>query len=318
MARAIWSGTISFGLVSIPVKLYSATDPKDVRFHQFEEGTGKRIRYKRVAEDTDREVDYEDIVKGYEASKDEFVIVTPEELEAAAPEKTRMIEIEDFVGLEDIDPIYYEKTYYLAPQEDSGASKPYALLLQSMERTGRVGIGRFVLRSKEYLAAVRPRDGILVLETMFFADEIRDRSEIEGVPVRSKVSGRELDMARQLIDSLSTDWDPQKYRDTYRERVLELVEDKAKGREIVVPERPGEGKVVDIMEALRASIEATKKGERPSAAPDAGRKERARREEARLEDLTKDELLERAGDLEISGRSKMTKDELVRAVRKAS
>jgi DNA end-binding protein Ku len=264
MARAIWGGAISFGLVAVPVKLYPATEQKDIQFHQFKEGTRQRIRYKRVSEETGREVDYQNIVKGYEVDKGKFVIVTPEELEGVAPEKTRTIEIEDFVPLEEIDPIYYEKTYYLAPEDEAGAKKAYALLLESMEKEGQVAIGRFVMRTKEYLAAIRPMDGILALETMYFPDEIRRASEVENVPVRAKADPRQMKMARQLIGSLATSWDPQRYHDEYRERVLKLIRDKAKGKEVVLPEAPEPTKVADLMEALRQSIEATKKGERPA------------------------------------------------------
>src|SRR5438093_5232044 len=269
--RAIWSGTISFGLVSVPVKLYPATEQKDIRFHQFKEGTRQRIRNKRVSEQTGREVEYEDIVKGYEVEKGKFVIVTPEELGSVAPEKTRTIEIEDFVDLGDIDPIYYEKTYYLAPEDQAGAKKAYALLLQAMAASGKVAIGRFVMRTKEYLAAIRPMDGMLALETMFFPDEVRETSEIDGVPVRGKPDDRQLKMAKQLIDSLATDWQPGKYHDEYRERVLKLIRDKAKGKEVVLPEAEAAPTVADLMEALRASIEATKKGQRPAEAARAGR-----------------------------------------------
>jgi DNA end-binding protein Ku len=275
MPRAIWSGAISFGLVAVPVKLYPATEQKDIRFHQFKEGTRQRIRNKRVSEQTGREVEYEDIVKGYEAEKGKYVIVTPEELASIAPEKTRTIEIEDFVDLSDIDPIYFEKTYYLAPEDEAGAKKAYALLLKAMEDEGKVAIGRFVMRTKEYLAAVRPMDGILVLETMFFPDEIRQPSEIENVPVRARVEDRQMKMAKQLIGTLATDWDPKRYHDQYRERVLKLIRDKAKGKEVVMPEPEETTKVGDLMEALRQSIEATKKGRRPAEAAAEGNGRRA-------------------------------------------
>src|SRR5439155_10159021 len=239
---------------------------------QFKEGTDQRIRNKRVSEATGREVDFHDIVKGSEVEKGKFVIVTPEELESVAPEGNRTIEIEDFIDLSEIDPIYFEKTYYLAPDAEGGAQKAYALLLRAMADEGKVAIGRFVMRTKEYLAAIRPMDGVLALETMFFPDEIRDASEVENVPVRSQAGDRELKMAKQLIGSLSTDWDPQRYHDEYRERVLKLIRDKAKGKEVVLPEGgPAETKVKDLMDALRQSIEATKKGRRPvQAAAQAG------------------------------------------------
>jgi DNA end-binding protein Ku len=272
MARAIWSGTIGFGLVSVPVKLYPATEQKDIRFHQFKEGTDQRIRNKRVSEGTGREVAYEDIVKGYEVDKGRFVVVTPEELEAVAPEKTRTIEVADFVDLADIDPIYYEKTYYLAPEDDTGAKKAYALLMKAMDDEGKVAIGRFVMRSKEYLVAVRPLNGVLVLQTMLFPDEIRSTSEVENIPVRVKANERELKMAKQLIGSLSTEWDPSRYHDEYRARVLKLIRAKAKGKEVVLPEAPAPSKVTDLMDALRQSIEATKKGKRTPAKKATARK----------------------------------------------
>jgi DNA end-binding protein Ku len=279
MPRAIWSGAISFGLVAVPVKLHPATEQKDIQFHQFKEGTQQRIKYKRVAEDSGREVDFEDIVKGYEVEKGKFVIVTPEELEGVAPERTKTIEIEDFVQLAEIDPIYFEKAYYLAPQGEAGAEKAYALLLKAMESEEMVAVGRFVMRTKEYLVTIRPKDEVLMLETMFFPDEIRATDEIEGLPVKGRVTDRELRMARQLIDSLATEWDASKYHDQYRERVLKLIKDKAKGKEVVLPEAPTPTKVADLMEALRQSIEATKKGVRP-ASPADGRRKATRRSTA--------------------------------------
>ncbi len=268
MARAIWSGSVSFGLVTIPVKLYPATDPQDVQFHQFEKDTGKRIHYKRVAGQGNKEVAYDDIVKGYEASKGEFVIVTPQELESVEPTRTRTIEIEDFVDLDEIDPIYYEKTYFLAPDRNAGAGKPYALLHKAMEQANKVAIGRFVLRTKEYLAAIRPMDGVLALETMFFADEIREAKDVEGLPARASVSKRELDVALQLIDAQAREWDPSRYEDRYRDAVLKVMRAKAKGKEIVVEKGAEPEKVEDLMDALRLSVEQIKKGKpaRPAKA----------------------------------------------------
>ncbi|MFP5327353.1 MAG: Ku protein, partial [Acidimicrobiia bacterium] len=211
MARSIWTGAISFGLVNVPVKLYSATEDKDIHFNQFQKGTGERIRYKRVAESSGDEVDYDDIVKGYEFSKGRFVMVEPEELEAVEPGKSRTIEIEDFVELDDVDPIYFEKTYYLAPQDGNGADKAYALLREAMEKANKVAIGRFVMRTKQYLVALRPQGKLLLLETMFFPDEIRATKELEDLAKGAKVSDRELKVAEQLIDSLTSDWNPERY-----------------------------------------------------------------------------------------------------------
>ncbi len=261
MARAIWSGAISFGLVNVPVKLFSATEAKDVSFHQFQEGTGQRIRYRRVAEESGEEVGFDDIVKGYEIDKGRHVLVTPDELESVDPGRSHTIEIEDFVDLDEIDPVYFEKTYYLAPAKGAGADKSYALLRQAMEDANKVAIARFVLRTKQYLAAVRPARGALVLETMFFADEVRDPAQdIDDLPGDDVELGeRELRIAGQLIESLSSDWEPERYHDTYRERVLELIARKAEGDEIVT-ERAAEddGKVVDLMAALEASVAAAR------------------------------------------------------------
>jgi DNA end-binding protein Ku len=321
MARAIWSGSIGFGLVSIPVRLYTATKKRDVRFHELQGGTGQRIRHKRVAEETDAEVEYEDVVKGFEVDKDEYVIVTPEELEAAKPEATHTIEIRDFVALSEIDPIHFEKSYYVGPQEGTGAERPYALLLRAMQERGKVGIGSFVMREKEHLAAIRPMDGALVLETMFFPDEVRGIDEIENLPKDVDVDARQLRMALELIDSLSSPWEPERYRDTYRKRVLELIERKAEGRTIVTQEPAKPGKIGDLMEALRASVEAAKQdrkaGTKASAQGRSGRKPVGRRKDD-LAQLSREELYERAQRLGIPGRSGMNKDELIAALQKAS
>src|SRR3954464_5445459 len=230
MARAIWSGTISFGLVNVPVKLYSAVHSKDLQFHQFDP-KGNRIQYKRVSEKSGREVDYSDIVKGYEVKKGQYVMVDPDELAAYKPESTKTIDISDFVDLDEIDPIYYENTYYLAP-DGKGADKAYNLLLESMEKQGKAAVGKVVIRTKQYLSAIRPLDGVLALSTMRFADEVVPASEVDGATGKdASVSKREVDMASQIIDSLTTEWDPSRYHDTYREQVLELLKKKAKGEE---------------------------------------------------------------------------------------
>ncbi|MEN3272932.1 MAG: end-binding protein Ku, partial [Actinomycetota bacterium] len=234
MPRAIWSGTISFGLVNVPVKLHTATEEKDVAFHQFSE-KGDRIKNKRVSEKTGREIDFKDIVKGYEVSKGKFVIVTPEELESVDPGPRRTIEIEDFVELSEIDPIYYVKTYYLAPDKSEGASRAYALLREAMSKSDKVAVGRFVMRTKQYLVALRPLDKVLTLTTLYFSDEVRDWRDLD-VPGAIKLQPREMEIAERLIDSLTTKWKPEKYDDTYRARVLKLMKDKAKGKEIVLEE----------------------------------------------------------------------------------
>jgi DNA end-binding protein Ku len=259
MARAIWSGALSFGLVNIPVKLFSAVSRKTVRFHQLDREDNQRIQQRRVNPRTGEEVPYENLVKGYEVGPDRYVVITSEELEALEPEKTRTIDIEDFVELSQIDPIYFDHPYYLLP--DTGAAKAYRLLADAMEESGRVAIARIVLRSKEHLVAIRPRDGVLTMETMLFSDEVVSPDDLDELPeAKGKTSKRELEMARQLIDSLAGDFEPEKYRDEYRERVLDLIERKAEGEEIVV-EAPREEpqKVPDLMAALEASIAAAKR-----------------------------------------------------------
>src|SRR5919198_897287 len=258
MPRAIWSGPISFGLVNVPVKLYSAVNRKTVRFNQLNKDTGNRIQQKRVDPETGDEVSYEQIVKGYELTKDRYVVITPEELDALDPEKTRTIDIEDFVDLDEIDPVYYDHPYYLVP--DKGATKAYGLLLGAMKEAGKVAIARVVIRSKEQLVAIRPGEGdVLMMETMLFHDEVVPSDDLDELPSAKelKASDRELKMAQQLIDSLSSEFDPSRYRDEYRDKVLDLIERKASGEEIAVqPEAPQPARVPDLMAALEASLAA--------------------------------------------------------------
>jgi DNA end-binding protein Ku len=260
MARAIWSGTISFGLLNVPVKLYSAVSRKTIRFNELRESDSSRIRHKRVAEADDKEVPYEDIVRGYEISPDHYVVFAREELEKLTPEKTRAIEIQDFVNIEQIDPIYFDSPYYLAPAE--GAEKAYGLLVKAMDSAGKAAIARFVLRNKEHLAAIRPMDGVLTLTTMRFADEVVSPKELDDVLPDSapRVEKREREMAEKLIDSLAGDFEPDKYRDEYREQLLSLIEQKASGKEIVVQEgeEPEPTKAPDLMAALEESLAAVK------------------------------------------------------------
>ena len=256
MARSIWRGAISFGLVNVPVKLYSAVSKKTVRFNQLHDADGVRIQQKRVCPADGEEVPYENIVKGYEIAPDKYVIITPEELEALDPKKTRTIDIEDFVDVAEIDPLYYEHPYYLVP--DTGASKAYTLLLDALRDTNKVAIARVVLRSKEYLTAIRPAGDVLTMETMLFADELVPSDNLDELPDDdSRATDRELAMARQLIESQATEFDPSKYRDEYRERVLDLIERKAQGEDVSVQaevEEPAE--VPDLMAALEASLAA--------------------------------------------------------------
>lgn len=254
MPNAIWSGSISFGLVSVPVKLYPATRSRDLSFHQIEEGTGARIRYRKVSEKTGEEVPNDRIVRGFEIERGRHVILDRDELEQLTPKATHTIDIEDFVDLGEIDPLYFETPYYVVPEEK--AAKPYRLLVETMTRLGKVAIGRVVIRAKERLVAIRPLDGVLCVETMRYADEVLPRDRLEGLPASEVgVSERELGMAAQLVEALSDHFDPSRYHDEYREQVRALIDKKAAGEEIVVePEAPEPGKVIDLMTALRESL----------------------------------------------------------------
>ncbi|HEY4426927.1 MAG TPA: Ku protein [Solirubrobacteraceae bacterium] len=260
MPRAIWTGAISFGLVTVPVKLYSAVDRKTVRFHQLSGKTGIRVAQKRVDPQTDEEVPYQEIVKGYEIAPDRYVRIEPAELDALEPRKTKTIEIEEFVELSQIDPIYYDHPYYLAP--GPGGAKPYRLLLEAMEETGRVAIARVVIRSKEQLVAVRPMGIALGMATMLFPDEVLPPDRLDEIKEAAdvKTTKRELEIAEQLIESLAADFEPDKFRDTYRAEVLSLIERKAEGKEIAVqpPAEEVAAPAPDLMSALKASLDAVR------------------------------------------------------------
>ncbi len=260
MARAIWSGSISFGLLNVPVKLYSAVARRSIALREIRESDSARIKHRRVAEGTDEEVPYEEIVKAFELTPGRYVPLSKDEMAALAPEKTRAVEVLDFVDLDEIDPIYFDSPYYLGPAD--GAEKAYSLLAKAMESSGKVAIARFVFRNKEHLAAIRTSGGVLTLTTMRFADEVVPASELEEVlPEKApKVAKREQEMAEQLIESLSTAFDPTAYRDEYREQLLGLIERKAEGKEIVAPEgeEPKATKAPDLMAALEESIAAIK------------------------------------------------------------
>jgi DNA end-binding protein Ku len=267
MARAIWTGAISFGLVNVPVKLYSATSPKSVRFHQISSKTGARIRQKRVDPSTDEEVAYDEIVKGFELTPDRYVLIEPEELEALDPKATKTIDIEEFVNLDEIDPIYYDHSYYLAPT--AGGAKAYRLLLDAMRESGKVAIGRVVIRSKQQLCALRPTEEVMALSTMLFGDEVLAPERIDELDAvqEAEASDRELTMAEQLIDSLSAEFDPTKFKDDYRERVLDLIERKAAGEEIAVqPEAEDTTPAPDLMAALEASLAEVRSGDEDTPA----------------------------------------------------
>jgi DNA end-binding protein Ku len=315
MAQAVWTGDLGFGLVNIPVRLYTATSPKRVRWHQYEAGTGRRIRYRRVAEGpepdhigrptrgdyedpalsgpkeatgteslgpdegrapeprhletvtphdpigSETEVAWTDIVRGYEVEPGRVVTVHPDELESVAPERSRMLEVELFVDLNDIDPVHFEKSYFVVPQRGAATERPYWLLYRAMQDAGKVAVGRFVMRTKEYLVAVRPAEHLLMLETLFYADEIRDPMHLWIPPVQEP-SERELDLARQFVEGLDGPWEPERHRDEHRERLLDLIHSKS-GFAVQGPE-PDEGQppgatVTDLMEALKASVDAAKR-----------------------------------------------------------
>ena len=321
MARAIWTGSISFGLVTIPVGVYSATDDHAIHFHQLERGTGDRIRNRRVNERTQREVDYADIVKGRDLGGGEYVVVEREELDAIAPGRSRSLDIDGFVGLDEIDPVYFQRTYWLAPGGES-SRKPYQLLATALERLNRVGIATFVMRGKEYLAAIRADGDVLALQTLYFADEVRDPADLDNVPGKRAKGGsdKELDMATGLIESMSAPWKPEQSRDSYQDRVQKLIEDKRKGREIVTESEPAEPTgMSDLLEALQRSVEAARGGAKKGAAEKKKPKKRkGKRAGPDLSAASKSELLAMARELKVSGRSSMSRDQLVDALRAAS
>ncbi|GAA4079748.1 Ku protein [Streptomyces shaanxiensis] len=346
MARAIWTGVITFGMVSVPVGLYTAIEDHTVHFHQLQRGTADRIRNRRVNERTGKEVKAEDIVKGFEVTEGEYVIVEPDELDEIAPGRSRTIDISDFVDLADIEPVYFERTYYIAPRSKE-YTKVYQLLCAALEESGKVGIATFVMRGKQYLTALRAEDQVLVLQTLHWADEVRDPAqELPELPSRRAGKGKELDMAIQLINALDMPWDPGRYHDTYQEKVRELVRAKAEGQETAAAEEaPQATNVVDLMTALQGSLDqaqgtrakkptaprqkktARKAVRRPGAkgkataekAPSKSRTSSKRGQGGKneLQQLSKTELYQRATDQNIAGRSKMSREELVDALARA-
>ncbi|MEV4645813.1 Ku protein [Saccharopolyspora sp. NPDC049357] len=304
MPRKIWTGSINFGLVTIPVGLYAATEDHTIQFHQYQRGTTDRIRYKRVNETTGDEVGYNDIVKGREHG-DGIITVEQSELDEIAPGRSRTIDISTFVDLGEIDPVHFQKTYWLAPNSKEHY-RPYNLLRRAMEQTGQAGIATFVLRGKQYLTAVRADADVLALNTLYFADEIRDPADLVGdQPEQSKPTDKELQMATTIIESMSGEWQPEEYSDTYTERVEELLAEKARGGEVQAAEAPPQPTdVIDLTEALRRSVDEARKGRKPAPSED-------------LSELTKTELDDRAKQLGIKGRSKMKRAELEQAVAEA-
>ena len=315
MPRSVWTGALRFGLVTIPVALYPATEPKDVRFHLYDRETGRRVRYRRVvdaeptdardideregfgedveradepdaeasrAEGTERppdrdeggaggprevEIGYDDLVRGVEVDPGQAVFLEPGEIEEARPQRSRMIDIEEFVDLGDVDPVYFEKSYYVAPGRDAGGEKPYALLLRALERRGRAGIGRFVLRTKPHLVAVRPMNGVIALETLFFGDEVRPAEPLVRGLERVQVSDRELELAEQLVEMLAAEWDPDRHADEYREGLLRMIAEKTPSvvRHGETEPSPEPSRVEELMDALRRSVEAVKEEQRDGA-----------------------------------------------------
>ena len=325
MSRAMWTGMLSFGLVSIPVGLHSATEEHELEFHQFEQGTSDRIRNKRINERTGQEVPFARIVKGVDVGGGDLVIVSRDELEQVAPGRSRLLSIVQFVDLGEINPLYFQKTYYLAPTGD-GSAKPYRLLLEALARTNRAAIASFVMREKEYVAAIRADGDVLTLSTLHFADEVRDpHQELGDLPDGTQVRSNELDMAVQLIESLAGPWDPSQYRDTYADRVRELVESKRTGGEVVAaPEAPQATEVVNLMDVLRRSVQEAATRRQASAPggdqvpPTPGAQASADQGDAdELANQSKADLGRIARRLDISGRSTMTKGELVAAIRDA-
>ena len=299
MPRAIWTGSISFGLVNVPVRLYSAIDEQDVHFHLLHQKDDSRIGYEKICKEEGKPVPDDEIVRGYEVSEGEYVYVTDQDLEAAAGETYRTIDIQDFVDVDEVDPIHFERSSYVGPA--AGGEKTYALLVRAMEESALVGIATYVMRDKQQLGCLRVRDGIIVLEKMFFADEIRPTDEI--APRRTKVGKQELAMALDLIDRFRGPFEPEKYEDTYRAALLRVINRKRKGKEVHVEPQAEREAPTDLLEALRASVEAHGRN-----------RKRGRDRNGSLAGLSKAELEKRARKAAIDGRSTMTKDELVEAL----
>jgi DNA end-binding protein Ku len=316
MARSLWTGSISFGLVNVPVALYSAVRDLDVHFRQLHEKDGAPIETRRFCSEEDKEVPFEAVAHGYEEDGKKPVILTDDDLAAAAPRKTRTIDIEAFVDLEDVDPIFFDHPYFLAPiGEAEGNLRAYRLLVKVLASTDRAALGRFVLRSKEYLVLVRVRDDRLALTTLLFHDEVRPTKGIDTGG--RKPAKAQLDATVKLIEALAVDWDPDSYEDRYRERLLEVIERKRKGRKITVPESSSDGREgppPDIMEALKASLERARSGEGFDRSDEDDGDDGDGSGEDGLEELSRDELYERAQREKVPGRSSMSRKDLIDAL----
>jgi DNA end-binding protein Ku len=311
MPRPIWSGSLSFGLVNVPVKLMSATRDLGVHFNQLHEKDKSRIEVRRVCAEDGEEVPWDEVARGYELESGEVIMLTDDELDAADPKKTRTIDIEAFVDLEEIDPVYFDHPYYLVPDSNEAAVRAYHLLRKVMERSGQVAIARFVLRTKEYLVAVRTRGEAITLTTMLFHDEVRSSDDV-GIDKLPKAKKKEVDQAVTLVKSMQRDFDPSNYEDEHRKRLMAIIAQKKKGQQIEIPDEPETPKAVpDLMAALEASIQRMKKGGREALAADAAAEND---DAATLKRLPKKDLLARAKEAEIDGRSQMSKDQLVEAL----
>lgn len=324
MARPIWSGVITFGLVTVPVQLFAAVEDHAVHFHQLQRGTGDRVRNRRVNERTGKRVDYEEIVKGYDVGDGEYVVVEPEELEEIAPGRSQVIEVSGFVDLEEVEPAFFSRTYYLAPRSDE-YSKVYRLLRTALAESGKAGVATFVMHAREYLVALRAGDDALELHTLHWADEVRDpEGELPRLPGREPAGSKELDSARQLIDAMAVDWRPEDYEDSYEKKVRRLVDAKRDGKEVVAEQEPPQGtNVVDLEDALRRSVDqagsrkGSGKGPQKESRP-AGRSRRRTGSGADggrgLSELSKRDLYERATDQGIQGRTRMNRQQLIQAL----
>jgi DNA end-binding protein Ku len=310
MPRAIWSGAITFGLVNVPVRMYSAISEHKLHFHWVHEKDESPIGYQKICKLEEKPVPDDEVVKAFEFEPGEYVFMEDEDFEAARSEGYKTIDITDFVPYEQIDPIFFERTYYLGPSE--GAEKVYSLLVKAMQDSELAAIAKFVMRDRQYLGALRVREGTITLEQLHFADEVRSAKEIR--PKLARVEKRELQMAHQLIDNFSGDWKPEQYKDTYRDALCEVIEAKRKGEEIHIAAQPEEEEPTDLMAALRASLEAH---QRQRGARQPNRSSNGARGGS-LDRLSKSELEERARKAEIEGRSKMSKQELIEALRSAA
>lgn len=310
MARPVWSGSLTFGLVTLPVRLYTATDSHTLHFHQIQRGTSDRIRNQRVNERTGEEVAADDIVKGLDAG-DAYVLVEPEELDDIAPGRSKALEISGFVELAEVEPVFFDRTYYLGPRGKEYA-KVYALLQRALDRSGKAGIATFVMRNREYLVAVKAEGDVLALHTLHWADEVRDpHQEVPDLPGRAKPTEKELKTALQLIEALATPWNPEDYRDTYQERVRRLVAAKSKGETVEKEaEAPESTNVIDLMDVLNASLN-TARGERKATKAKGGKRRTPRSD---LEGRSKSELYELATEAGIPGRSSMNRGDLIKAL----